>query len=111
MATPVLNPVNFNIVDTVASAQGVTSITINVGVATGGPYTTASFKLTAAEISAGLAAGTFTGTLASVGDALPAGNYFAVCTATNATGTSGNSPEAAFTVQAAPSPPTGFTLA
>lgn len=109
MTVPV-NPASFTITDAVASAQSVTGVTINVGTATGGPYTH-SYPLTAAEVTAGLTAGSFTGTLASIGEALGAGTYYAVATATNAAGTSGNSPEVEFIVLAVPTPPTAFSVA
>lgn len=101
----VLNPTTATITDPTAAADGVTGIAIHVGTATGGPYPTV-FQLTAAEVSAGLASGNFTATLASIGDNLGSGTYFAVATATNATGVSGNSPEASFQVQKVPSAPT-----
>lgn len=108
----VTNPTGFTITDAVAAAQQVTGVTIIVGVATGGPYTAGTFPLTAAEVAAGLAAnGVFTGTLASIGENLPPGTYFAVATATNAAGVSKDSPEIEFTVLAAPTAPTGFSVA
>lgn len=106
----VLNPTSFTVTDTQAQAQGVSAITITVGVAAGGPYTTGSYPITAAELSAGLASGNFTGTLASIGETLASGTYFAVCTATNAAGVSGNSPEVEFQVLKVPTPPTAFVL-
>lgn len=105
----VLNPTGFTITDTAAQAQNVTAITIMVGTASGGPYTH-SYPITGAELSAGLASGTFTGTLASIGETLGAGTYFAVCTATNAAGTSGVSPEASFQVLSVPSAPTNLAF-
>lgn len=112
MATPVLNPTNFTIVDPVASTQGVTGMKIMVGTASGGPYLFNMYNLTAAEIAAGIASGTgtFTGSLASVGENLAPGTYYMVAAAVNATGTGGNSPEVALTVQAVPSPPTSFSV-
>jgi len=79
----VLNPVTFTIGDAVASTQSVTGVTILVGTTSGGPYTH-SYPLTAAEVSAGLASGSFTGTLASIGETLGPGLYFAVATAPTA---------------------------
>jgi hypothetical protein len=108
MAT-VVNPVNFTITDAKASSDGVTSVHILVGTASGGPYPT-TYALTAAEVSSGLSSGTFTGTLASIGENLAAGTYFAVPTVTNGTGTSSNGPEASFQIQGVPSAPTGFTV-
>ena len=106
-----LNPTAFSFAEANASAQQLTGAVIRVGVATGGPYTTGTFPITAAELSAGLSSGNFSGTLASIGDSLPAGNYFAVVTATNAVGSSGNSNEFAFQVLGVPAPPTNFSLA
>jgi hypothetical protein len=106
----VVNPNTFTVSDPVASAQSVTGVTILVGTVSGGPYPNV-YPLTAAEISAGLASGTFTGTLASIGETLPSGTYFAVATATNAIGTSGNSPEVTFQVLTAPSAPVSLVLA
>ena len=106
----VLNPTNFTVSDPVASAENVTGVTILVGTVSGGPYTH-SYPLTAAEISAGLASGSFTGTLASIGETLPRGTYFAVAKATNAVGASGNSPEVTFQVETAPSAPVSLVLA
>jgi len=107
---PVLNPTTFTITDTTAQSNGVTGLNINVGTVAGGPYTAHSYPLTAAEVSAGLPTGTFTGSLASIGEALGPGTYFAVSTATNASGTSGNSPEVNFQVQTAPVAPSAFTV-
>jgi hypothetical protein len=76
----VLNPTTFSITDAAASAQTVTTVTIMVGTTAGGPYPNA-FQLTASETTAGLASGTFTGTLASIGEHLGPGLYFAVATA------------------------------
>jgi hypothetical protein len=101
----VLNPTQFTITDPTAQAQGIIGITLLVGTATGGPYPH-SYPLTAAEVSAGLASGSFTGTLASVGETLGAGTYYAVATATNAAGTSGVSPEASFQALSVPTAPT-----
>jgi hypothetical protein len=106
MATPVLNPTTFTIVAT----PNLTGMNILVGVASGGPYNNTTFKLTAAEIAAGAASGTYTGTLSSVGDTLVPGIYYAVPEAVNAAGTSPAGPEASWTVQAAPSAPTGFSV-
>jgi hypothetical protein len=106
----VLNPTTFTITDATAKADGVTAITVHVGTTTGGPYPTA-FPITSGELSAGMASGNFTGTLASIGDSLGAGTYFAVATATNPTGVSGNSPEVTFQVLALPQAPTVFSVA
>jgi hypothetical protein len=108
--TTVVNPLNFAITDVVAQSQSVTLISINVGTVSGGPYTAHSYPLTAAELAAGMAAGNFSGTLASIGENLPPGTYFAVATATNAAGTSAPSPEVSFQVLATPSPPTAFSV-
>jgi len=105
----VVNPKNFDIVDAVAAAQSVTGLTLLVGTASGGPYPNA-FPLTAAEVSAGLAAGNFSGTLQSIGEALGPGTYFAVATATNLGGTSGSSPEASFQVPSPPTAPTALSF-
>jgi len=108
----VTNPLNFAIGAPSAQADGVTAVEIHVGTTAGGPYTAHTYPLTAAEVSAGLAAGgNFSGTLVSVGEALGPGTYFGVSVVKNATGVSGNSPEASFQVQAAPSPPVSFTVA
>jgi hypothetical protein len=105
-----LNPTTFTITDANAKAEGVTAVTILVGGTTGGPYPN-SFPITAAELTAGLPTGNFTGTLASIGETLGAGTYFAVATATNATGVSAHSPEVTFQILALPSAPTAFSLA
>ena len=107
----VLNPTTFNITDTLASVQSITGLKILVGTVSGGPYTAGTFNLTAAEVSAGLASGNFTGTLASIGENLGPGTYFAVAEAVNTAGTSANSPEVSIQVLAAPTAPTVFIVA
>jgi hypothetical protein len=109
--TVVVNPAGFTIDDSVAQAQGVTSVQITVGTTSGGPYTTATWTLTAAQVAAGLAGGVFSGTLASIGDTLGAGTYYAVATVTNAAGTSGPSPQVEFQVVTVPTAPSAFSLA
>lgn len=106
----VINPTGFTITDATAQANGVTGLTINVGTVSGGPYPH-SYQVTAAELAAGLASGTFTGTLASIGETLGAGTYFAVATATNAAGVSAPSPEASFQVLPVPVAPTALSFA
>lgn len=105
----VVNPKNVDVLDAVAAADGVTGITLLVGTVSGGPYPNA-FPLTAAEVAAGLSAGNFAATLASIGETLGPGTYFAVATATNLGGTSGFSPEASFQVVAPPHAPTGLSF-
>jgi hypothetical protein len=80
------DPKQFTITESdLAAAATVTSGQILVGTVSGGPYPTI-YNLTTAEITAGLANGIFTGTLASVGEKLGAGKYYAVAQLINAAG-------------------------
>jgi hypothetical protein len=107
--TPVTNPKTFTITDPAITAENVTGFQVLFGRTSGGPYTLTA-QVPTADIDA--AAGTVTGTIASLESNLAAGAWFAVAEAVNAGGTSANSPEAAFTiVPPAPSAPTGFTVA
>lgn len=105
----VVNPKSFDIIDAAAQSEGVTAITLMVGTVSGGPYPNV-YPITGAELAAGLSSGNFQGTLASIGETLGPGTYFAVATATNAGGTSGFSPEATFQVVAPPTAPTGLSF-
>jgi hypothetical protein len=104
----VVNPTQFTITDASITAQGVTGFQIKFGQVSGGPYTLTA-QVPASDINA--SAGTVTGTIASLNTTLAAGNWFAVSEAINAAGVSTNSPEAAFTIEAVPGAPTGFSVA
>lgn len=110
--TVAINPKGFQITDAAAASQGVTSFTVSVGTATGGPYTasSASVALSALTLSSGVYSGTW-GQLAFSPALSPFVTYFAVVDAVNAIGGSGNSPEASFSIEVAPSAPTSFTIA
>lgn len=108
----VLNPKTFTITDANVAAQEVTSFTVLVGTTTGGPYTTstASAPLATLTVSGSTYAAAYTSLTFS--PALSEGvTYFAVVEAVNAAGVSGNSPEVSFSLLAAPSAPTAFTVA
>lgn len=107
MTVPV-NPVNFQITDPTFVADSVTSMTLEVGTVTGGPYPQ-SFTVPAADVTAE-AGGVVKGTLASLNMALANGTYFMVATATNAVGTSKPSPEVSFQILGAPAPPTQLSV-
>lgn len=105
----VTNPTAFTITDPKITAENVTGFQILFGRTAGGPYTLTA-PVPAADVNA--TAGTATGTMASLNEALAPGNWFAVAQALNVTGASTNSPEAAFAiVPPLPSPPTAFTVA
>jgi hypothetical protein len=109
--TPVKNPTTFQIVDTTLIADKVTAMAVSFGTVSGGPYTLIA-AVPAVDIT-GAANGVVSGTLASLNEQLAPGIWYAVASATNATGTSGNSPEVAFEIVSAlplPAAPTGFTL-
>ena len=110
--TVVVNPKGFQITDAAAAAQGVTSFNVLVGTATGGPYTasSASVALSALTLASGVYSGTWSELTYSPALA-PFTIYFAVAEAVNAEGVSGNSPEATFQIETAPSAPTAFTVA
>jgi hypothetical protein len=108
----VVNPKSFSIGDAAAVSQGVTGFNVLVGTASGGPYTVSSASVALSALSNG--SGTFTGnwTLLSFSPALANfTTYYSVAEAVNAQGASGNSPEVSFSLAAAPSAPTSFTLA
>ena len=104
----VINPTAFTITDPSITAQNVTGFQILFGKTSGGPYTLTA-QVPAADINA--STGIVTGTIASLNETLAAGNWFAVSQAINAAGDSTDSPEAAFTIEAPPSAPTGFSVA
>lgn len=108
MTTPVQNPVNFQITDPTFVADAVTSMTIEVGTTSGGPYPN-SFTVPAADVTA-QSGGVVKGTLASLNMGLGNGTYFAVATATNANGTSKPTPETSFQILGEPSAPTALLV-
>ena len=110
-STPVLNPSTITIVDANAAAQSVTAFKMLVGVTTGGPYSTSAASIPLSSFTNSSGSYSCPWATATFSPALTAGNYFAVTEAVNAVGSSTNSPEAAFTLESAPSPPTGFSLA
>lgn len=107
MAT--INPITFTITDPTITADNVTGFKVLFGQTTGGPYPL-SANVPTADINA--AAGTVSGTIASLNTQLAPGNWFAVAEAVNLGGSSPNSPEAAFEIiPPLPKAPTAFTLA
>jgi len=106
-----VNPNTIQIGDPSAASQGVTSFKLMVGTVSGGPYTFSSavipvsaFTLTNGVYSCAFSAASFAPALS------PFTTYFAVSEATNATGTSGGSPEASFQIEAAPSAPVSLAF-
>jgi hypothetical protein len=108
----VINPKTVTIGDASIAAQDVTSFLILVGTVTGGPYTFSTGTLPNSSLtdSATGATGPFSAITWSTALA-DSTVYYAVCEAVNAAGDSTNSPEAAFQLLVAPSPPTTFGLA
>lgn len=106
---PVTNPTTFSITDPTLAADNVTAFQISFGRTSGGPYTLIA-PVPTADINA--TAGSCTGTVASLNEALAPGNWFAVAQAINAGGTGPVSPEAAITiVPPLPKAPTAFIFA
>jgi hypothetical protein len=110
--TATVNPTTLTVGDSSLVAQNVTSLKVLVGTTTGGPYTTSTGTVpnsaltdSAAGATGPFSAVTFSPALANFV------TYFAVCEVVNAQGNSGNSPEASFILQTAPSTPTSFSLA
>lgn len=108
--TAVVNPKTFSITDPTFTADAVTAMTISVGTAAGGPYSLV-LPVPAADLSS-QSGGVVTGAVTGLTHwPTTAGTYFAVATATNATGTSSPSPEASFQIQATANPPTALSFA
>lgn len=106
-----INPTTITVTDASASAQQVTSFKILVGTVSGGPYSasaatipTSSFSASGSNLVCPFSAATFSPALN------PDTTYFAVCEAVNAAGSSGNSPEASFFLEPAPSSPTALAF-
>lgn len=107
MAT-VTNPSTFTITDANVLAEGVTSFSVDFGT-TSGQY---SLHATVPVANLSVSGNTYTGTIANLHQTLAAGTWFAAARATNANGTSGESPEVSFSiVPPPPSNPTAFIVA
>lgn len=113
MSTPnpiPVNPKTFTIVDTAATAEGVTGMNVKFGRTAGGPYSLVA--AVPAKDMATEASGTITGALTDLESTLAAGDWFAVVTAVNSAGESDPTPELHFQiVPPKPSTPTAFTVA
>jgi uncharacterized membrane protein len=109
--TVVVNPKSFSVGDANVAAEGVTSFKMLVGTATGGPYTVSSASVPVSSLTLNGSVYTGNWSLLNFSPALsPFVTYFAVAEAVNAEGASGNSPEASFSLETAPSAPTSLAL-
>ena len=109
--TATVNPVNMNVGDTSAAAQGVTAFKVLLGTQSGGPYTAAATSVALSAMTDN--AGVYTVAMAALTWNPPLQNgvtYFAVCEAENAGGLSPNSPEASFQMVSAPTAPTSLSF-
>lgn len=113
MSTPnpvPVNPKTFTIVDSLATAEGVTGMNVKFGRTAGGPYTLVA--PVPPQDMATEASGTITGQLTDLESDLAAGDWYAVVTAVNAAGESDPTPELHFQIAPPkPSTPSSFTLA
>lgn len=103
-----INPNTVSITDPNITLENVTSFKVLVGTISGGPYTFSSAAVPVSSLTAG-ANGLESGPFSSLVFSPPLKSfttYFAVAEAVNAIGVSGNSPEASFLLETAPSAPT-----
>ena len=106
--TAVTNPTAFTITDANVLAEGVSSFTVDFGTASGQYSLHAQIPVSSLSVSGN----NYTGTITNLHQTLAAGTWFAAARATNANGTSGESPEVSFAiVPPPPSNPTGFIVA
>jgi hypothetical protein len=112
MMMPTVNPQSFTVTDANAAAEAVTTFSVLVGTTPGGPYATS--KATIPLNTMTNAGGAYTAPFSALtfNPALSQfTTYYAVSQAVNAQGSSGNSPEASFQIEALPTAPTALSFA
>jgi hypothetical protein len=109
--TVVVNPKTVVVTDNNVAIEGDTAFVLKLGTVSGGPYTASSATVPIAGLPvAGGAYSVSWGSITWAPALNPFTTYFMVAEAQNAQGVSGNSPEASFSLAAAPLPPIGLAI-
>lgn len=106
-----INPTTMNVGDAQAAAEGVTAFKVSLGTQSGGPYTAHTGSAPIAGLTPNN--GVYAVPMSSIvwDSALSNGvEYFAVVQAENSGGTSGNSPEATFSLVVVPTAPASLSF-